>query len=213
MTKYLKPTAFLGVLISGLLLVAQSQAAIVSSIGEWKNATVTDQDKLYTYKDSTNLTDNIPVTFNFFPEGGLDVHTVTLTDGAHALEEGTYTLHYTIDIINAPPPVFWQASLGADVTGQLDVVTVFKEITDENLTTLVTLTSVAGKKDGPKLIPGDRIFIDVFERITVGAGGVVFSTTDTYTERVVPEPASIAIWAVLAGLGVGLAWWRRRRTS
>ncbi len=33
----------------------------------------------------------------------------------------------------------------------------------------------------------------------------------TLTPAAIPEPASLVIWGLLGGLGVSLAWWRRRR--
>jgi hypothetical protein len=32
-------------------------------------------------------------------------------------------------------------------------------------------------------------------------------------ERAIPEPSTLIIWSLLASLGIGLAWWRRRRTA
>jgi hypothetical protein len=33
------------------------------------------------------------------------------------------------------------------------------------------------------------------------------------TTGVIPEPASLVVWSLLGALGIGVAWWRRRRAA
>jgi MYXO-CTERM domain-containing protein len=52
-------------------------------------------------------------------------------------------------------------------------------------------------------------------RFTVGNRVDCFGMDEFYIDEpappVIPEPSTLIIWSLLASLGVGLAWWRRRR--
>ena len=46
-----------------------------------------------------------------------------------------------------------------------------------------------------------------------GAGGITNGAVnyDNFTVRAIPEPAALLVWSLLAGLGIGLGWRRRRK--
>jgi hypothetical protein len=226
-----------GLLLTSLVLVTQVQAVIVipppfdplqTDIAVWNadpQKEVQQQDKLWTLVSfSSNLTDAsnpgnpIPVRFALTKIAGVDNHILTLGDSNsnYILLAGTYDIHYTIEITGTDPLQYINtASLGVDIGGHLGV-TVTKTLRDRagNLIGMGSggpgvLKSVDGVGDQTDIATR---YLDVVEHIVITGTGAVFSTTDTYTEAT-PEPASIAIWSLLGGIGLVACWRRRHRVA
>jgi len=220
-----------GALLSASLFVGQSAyAATCADIGvaAGMNGTLQDlidagscddQDKRYAYvgqSGSPSLNDVL-----------LDISTIAITPtfDLHVLKlsapaanpypfAGLYTLDYSMEIIDPDPNrVFWQLAIDSDVPGNVSTVSIRKDIySDAGYTNLVaSVISNAGNPGGPVDIPGDLRKIWINETFNVGGTtstppGILLSTTNIYTQRVVyvPEPSVLALFGLgLAGIGFG----------
>jgi hypothetical protein len=225
-----------GLLIMSFMLVSQAKATIVipppynplqTDIATWNadaQKGVLQQDKLWTLVSFTsNLTDGsntgnpMPARFSFVTIAGVENHILTLGDSTsnYILTAGVYDIHYTIQVIGDPLRYINSASLGVDIGGHPGV-TVTKTLRDQNGNLLGSglggpgvLLSVDGVGDATNLATR---YLDVVEHIVITGTGAVFSTTDTYTQAT-PEPASLAIWSLLGGVGLVVGWRRRHRTA
>jgi len=181
----------------------------------WNGNPVEQQDKLWTYVDSTNL-DDAPVHFELVVQGGIDYHELKLADntGSYTLGLGTYELKYSIQTTD-PNRVINEASVAVDghTTDSKgnSLVEIVKTLTDALGNPVATLHSTGGS--GDDVLFAGATLLNVDELITVSSGGFVTSTTDTYNQLVVPEPATLVFCSVLGAIGAGLAVWRKRRPA
>jgi hypothetical protein len=225
-------------MLCGLLVAVEAKATIVipppyapyqTDLGVWEadpNNEVLQQDKLFTLISASATLTNpaldplnpAPVRFSFSVIGGVENHVVTLGDSSNSytMLAGVYDLHYSIEVVGDPNRYIDSASLGVDIGGHPGV-TVTKTFRDREgnligagLGGVGTIMSVDGTPDSTALWTQ---YLDVTEHIVVTGTGAVFSTTDTYTQAVVPEPGSIAIWASLAGVGLVFGFKRRMRKA
>jgi len=244
MTKGMKFIAAVGLVACVFMCGTQSHAAITIPVQggtyEYSTTLVTEDpahfpgkypwaygdgkiiqnDKIFTYIDSTSNLNLSPVKFIIMNAGGVDYHSIKLADnvGNFTLTPGTYVLEYTIEVAaEFPLVVIKDASLAVDgrtKQGNVSLVTVTKDFyTDITHQTKLapSLVSVGGTGDYV-LFPGGVRFVDVVETIVVSDGGWVNSTTDTYSQTIVPEPATLAIWSLLGACGwLGMRVARRRR--
>jgi hypothetical protein len=215
-------------LLSCMIYALEAKATIVipppyapyqTNLGAWDadpyNA-VLQQDKKWKFVSASanllnpalNPLNPAPVRFDFADIGGIERHILTLGDSSNAYKmlEGVYDLHYTIEVYNSPGRFIDSATLDVD-TGGTSGVTVTKTLKNQAGATLGVLVSTGG----PVSTSFATTFLDVVEQIVVGPGGAVFSTTDTYTQSAVPEPLSIVVWSLLGGVGVVIAYRRRKR--
>ena len=121
------------------------------------------------------------------------------------MKAGVYDLLYSIQVLD-PNRLITYASLGVDTAGLLGE-TVTKTFYDKNLNLLGSITSVDGVPAGMSL---STQYLIVAEHIVVTGVGDVYQTTDTYTQTLVPEPATVIIWSLLGGLGLVFAWRKRK---
>jgi len=218
MAKYLKPAAFLGVLIAGLVFVAQSPASVVfdpinRTIDTWGDEPVTDQDKKWTLID-TNLNPNTAVQFFTTVQTTQDVHSSTL-NFVGSLPVGTFFIDYSIEIVGAPLLFFKAVSMDTTVPDQsAPGVTVVKLVDDDADPVddpLRTLTSKNGVPSGLQFFPPLLTKLWVHETFTVPTDGLLTNATNTYTQAPIPEPASVLLWLGLGGTAAVVCWWRRRK--
>jgi hypothetical protein len=232
-----KKAVMCGLLLCGLLIAAEAKATIVipapyapyqTNLGAWDadpNNEILQQDKLFTLISASATLTNpgldplnpAPIRFALNVIGGIDNHVVTLGDSStsYTMLAGVYDLHYSITVTD-PTRYISSASLGVDIGGHPGVVATktFRDregkLLGAGLGGVGVIKSVDGAPDTTALWTQ---YLDVTEHIVVTGTGAVFSTTDTYTEAVVPEPASIAIWASLAGVGLVIGYKRRMRNA
>ncbi len=203
---------FLSVL-AGLIVflgtASQGWSAIMIRVGnttfDWERAPATVLDKTFTW-----LSDSIPLepaAANLYAPLNLSGNFVLeLTDLAFIPVPATFTLDYKVQI-NQPNYSFDAITL--DSAHMDDGFTVTKSVySDAFSTKILELTSVNGSKSGPISLAGNLDTIWVRDTVVVQQGGRLSNITNTFTQRAVPEPASLAIWGGMAVLGLIFA--RRR---
>ena len=62
-----------------------------------------------------------------------------------------------------------------------------------------------------KPITGQPTLLTVHETWTLDATGLVKNSTNTFVQGTVPEPASVAVWTMLAGVGIVVGTLRARK--
>jgi hypothetical protein len=170
------------------------------------------QDKLWVYKGSTILPGTTPLTFTTEVLGnGTDIHTLAVGDVDFA-ETGA-TLNYTIQVTtpnNGGLNNFGFIGATLDTATNGGTTTALKDFFSGGQNPFLTLTSTNGAPQ-TGTISGDLTFLTINEAWTVAANGDINQTFNTFTEGVVPEPASMTLWAMLlVGSGI-VAVVRRRR--
>lgn len=223
MNRYLRVAVGLGALIAGLVLAGETRASITivsdneatGTLQDWSDLGSTgfqQQDARWTWLGSTILAPTTSLRFLFVTSGNTDFHTLSIgdIDPAHT----GATLHYTIQVTtpnNGGLNNFAIVAATLDTTtfgvGSL-VVKNFAATTDG--ATFLTLASTSGGSE-TVVIPGLK-FLDVQESWTVVPGDFVMQTLNAFTQGPVhaPEPASVAIWSLLAaGSWLGVRIWRR----
>jgi hypothetical protein len=227
MNRNVKRAVGLGALIVAMALVAQARAAFVIDptdpshitgvLSDWQPAgtQVLQQDKIWTYTSST-LPATTPLNFDFNVLGGLDHHSLQV--GQVRNTSSGATLDYTISIAPGNPGrLITAATLGVDpdgsglLNGQWSVT---KQLFNSETGGLIGTLTV----NQSSVNPADVFFagvtsIDVVETWRLDANSVLTSTTNTYLEGTVPEPASVAIWTLLAGVGIVVGLRRRHRAA
>ena len=231
MIRGVKLVALVGLLACGLSLVGESRGSIYTitdpltttytlTVGSWASYGavttgtgdgVQQQDKLWTLVSSSANLDTTTVTFSMFTSGGEDYHILTING---PLGPGTYDLDYSIQINEPPATGFNNVSLGVTLNGTSPSATVTKDLYDADGGLLDTLTSVNGNSvsTSPTSPVNGATFLMVDEEIVVSSG-FVYGTTDTYTETLVPEPATLIVWSLLGGIGIALGWRRWKRAA
>jgi hypothetical protein len=204
----LKLAGFLAVLLLGLGLVNQAQAAI--TLRDWAQSPQAVGDKLFTLLGYEAFADDFQI--DIFNVGQTFVLTGSPPDDPGFLADpGTYILDYTIEITE-PDQVFRTVEADSDFFGPI-TFTKFVDSEEANLGNggLATLVN----KDGPDLIFGGLTKLWVRDVVEISADDVdkaLFSFSNTFTQAVVPEPASIVSFGGLALL-MGLVMLRRRKRS
>jgi hypothetical protein len=224
MNRYWKRVAICAVFLTSLAFVSQAKAVVditgiypfTTTLAGWaETGTFLQQDKLYTYLGSTNLDPTMPVTFNFTTLGGIEYHTLKLADSVNNFTlqnpPATYQLVYSIAVDPAfPQQVINYVSVGVDGTN-LPAVTVSKKLYDSANNLITTLTNTGGVFVDANL--ANYTYLKVIEDISIAPGGQISSTTDTYRQGTVPEPASIVLWSLMAGVGIVYGIKRRKKSA
>ncbi len=194
-------------------LASSLHAGIDTTLRQWKDVgKITDQDKIYTF-GSTDLDLAIGVSFDLDVFPTEDIHQVTVDK----IGSGTWFLEYTITIDPLSDFYFKAVSLGSNVPGSSPDVLVEKFVSYDG-GPLFTLSSLSGAADGPDLVfpvlTKELLIRDVFKVDTgvVSGTGILNSTTNTFTQARVPEPASIVSFGGLALL-MGVVMMRRRKRA
>ena len=205
---------FLSVL-AGLVVflgtASQGWSALLIQVGtqpafDWENASATVLDKTFTW-----IGDNIPLLSKASarmndPTSVDDTFVLELTDLELLATPASFTLEYSVTI-DRPDYVF--ATVGLDSVQYKLGTSVTKEIySDAFSTRILNLSSLNGSSNEPVAIPENLSKIWVRDTVLVNQGGQLRNLTNTFTQRAVPEPASLAIWGGMAV--VGLAFTRRR---
>ncbi len=204
---------FLSVL-AGLVVflgtASQGWSAIMIRVGnttfDWEQTPATVLDKTFTW-----LGDNIPLepaTAKLSAPLDLSGNFVlTLTDLDLLPRPTEFTLDYMVKIINQPNYYFDAISL--DSARMDNGFTVTKSVySDAFNTKILELTSSDGSIAGPVSLTANLDTIWVRDTVVVQQGGRLETITNTFTQRAVPEPMSLAIWGGLAVMG--LVFTRRR---
>lgn len=208
MNRYLKFSVGLGALVVAFALAGEAKAAFTingnlatGTLQDWidlGNTGFQQQDKLWVYTESTLLQGNTPITFTTETLGnGTDIHTLAIGDIDFA-ETGA-TLNYTIQVTTPNNNGlnnfgFIAATLDTATNGGTSVA--IKDFFSEGVNPFLTLTSTNGT---PQTAPisGGLTLLAVSENWMVGPNATVNQTFNTFTEGVVPEPASVILWTML----------------
>ena len=229
MSRYLRLGVGLGALIVVFVLVGAAQADIVvpsdfyqTKVGttgsppgnnpSWASNPIQQQDKLYTWSSNSPNLDGIDVSFTVIAAPSEDRHTVTLGGAQDPFPilatDATYTLDYSVDIVGGGPGIdFKDVTLGVNAPGATNVnVTKVVAFAGGN----VTLESINGSDVGTGTFPAGTTHFDVSETIFIGANNSVVATSNQFRQNVVPEPASVTMLTVLAGIGIAVGLRRRK---
>jgi hypothetical protein len=209
--RFARFAAILAVVLTGMIHANVAQGAIQTTLGAWEGNPIQDQDKIYTYIGRTNLGGDAPVTFAFEVLGGVDFHRVTLFEGNYSLTAGAYQLVYSIEVDPAEPQRYLDyVSLAVDGSN-LGNVTVTKSVYDIDDNLLATLVNTVGTFQETALPL--RQYLRIVEDFVLTATGQITTTTNVYSQTVVPEPATLAIWGSLSGFFGLFAARRRKRVA
>lgn len=199
--KYLSALAGLVVFFS---TASDGWSALMIRVGtqpafDWERAPATVLDKTFTW-----LGDSIPLdpaTANLYAPLNLSGNFVLeLTDLAFIPVPTTFTLDYKVHI-NQPNYSFDAVTL--DSAHMDDGFTVTKSLySDAFNTKILELTSVNGSKSGPISLVSNLDTIWVRDTVVVERGGRLSNITNTFTQRAVPEPASLLVWSGMAVVGL-----------
>ena len=214
---------------------------LLTNMANWQaNGAVDQQDKVWAIGSSTlappvgggpgSLAD-VATAFGLYMAGGDDNHTLTLSNngGPNLVGNGsTATLCYNISVAPGSPLLIDSATLDADVDGSPttsgeDYAWWVKKMfynaaigdTDAGLLGTLEVDSTDAATD-TATFPGVQS-INVVETWYTDADSVIVNTTNTWIENgttpVIPEPASIAVWSLLGGIGIAVVGLRRRRPA
>ena len=195
--------------------VGQARSGVIdTTFGAWAQGPVQDDDKLYTLL-GTDIKSTIPITFSSASLASTDIHSVFFraSDGIWGLAgtAGSFFVEYTVEIILGDK---YFRDVQLDSTIGSSGVSVTKEVRDasDNLL-LPPLTSTDGSSVLPTAIPGPPLKkLKIRENLTIDPNGFLTSVQNTYTQAVVPEPASIVSFGGLALL-MGVVMMRRRKRA
>lgn len=174
------------------------------------------QDKLFsnfTYTGGGPVTAalvDVDATFNVLP--GQDIHGFVFTPltsvGANGVWTSNFTLGYTMAVI--PPSSFLivaakeQINTGVGGTN----VTAQSTKTPGGVINVAGLVNPPGESVSIALIPPSALLTS-FTNVTFGAGGILASLEEDYTQAVIPEPTTLVLLGSgLIGVGTRL---RRKR--
>ena len=189
----------------GLALAGGAAMAVpcstIANIGQWEAAGSCDQgDKLWTIGDNT-LLDSVLVLFSSPIE---NIHVMQLVGFDTSDAAGAWSIDYTISVTD--PNFFIDAMFaGADNPGGLGSL-LTKDVTGDEVFSIDVLNGAEDAGSGRVGLSATNL--NISETFSVAAGAQLLSVSNTYRQREVPEPGSLA----LIGLALaGLAVVRRRR--
>jgi hypothetical protein len=212
MNRYVKCIAGLGALILSVALASEARAVLVAdasmSLGDWATlGSFQQQDKIWTF-GSSSLSPSTLIefkTFNISP--GVDQHTLTLTLDS-LIGPSVNTLNYTIAVDTGMAPGFFFTQAGLDTISINPTNTSTKLITGGS--SPLNLLVINGTPDTQPVF-GQPTSLTVNESWTLDATGSINTSTNTFVQGSVPEPASVAVWTMLAGVGIVVGTLRARK--
>jgi hypothetical protein len=233
-TKMLKLTMFAGVLLTALLVIGSAQASVCTitsptffasftlnpsgTLGPGDCTSVVQQDKDYTNFAFTGLPTGTTVQFSFAVVFGEDVHTVTFLAPFGSTGAGaSFNWSYDISVVPGFTKLLRDVAVGVD-QGR-GTVTLAKDLVDNHGNHYSINFTQVNPLSGPPTITGTTMAtflpgvtsLTVADTLTIGSDGSNTSAvSNSYTQYVTPEPASLALF----GSGIlGLAGLLRRKKT
>ncbi|MEO8186735.1 MAG: PEP-CTERM sorting domain-containing protein, partial [Burkholderiaceae bacterium] len=182
----------LGVVFGAISSAQAVPCSTITNIGLWEAAGSCDQgDKVWTIGANT-LDDNVQVLFSSPIES---IHVMQLVGFDNSNLAGAWSIDYSISVTD--PNFFISAMFaGADSPGGSSLLT--KDVTGDEVFSLSVVNGV--ENAGSQRLGLSATTLNISEDFSVNAGANLLSVSNTYeqTERLVPEPSSLA----LIGLGL-----------
>jgi hypothetical protein len=180
---------------------------------------IQQQDKIWKFVSQTGFEASQTAHFNLLTPGGIDNHSLSIGDGGDPIGVGLRSMQYLLSVVpEAPLSEIYTAKLAVDADGSTGNWSVTKLLysgraTPANL--IGTLTVNQATPGGLAAINfAGQTSLNVVETWFADANSTLVSTTNTFVQGDVPEPAALVIWSVLgAGTWFGMRVWRRKRTG
>ena len=172
----------------------------ITTIGQWEVAGSCDQaDKVWTIGANT-LDDSVLVLFS---SPSVARHAMQIIGFDNSDLAGAWSIDYSISVID-PNFVISAMFAGADNPGGGSLLT--KDVTGDEVFSLSVVNGVEGPAS--QRLGLSATLLNISEAFSVNAGADLLSVSNTYTQRLIPEPGPLALMGLaLAGLVVV----RRRR--
>jgi hypothetical protein len=172
---------------------------------------IQQQDKIWTFISQTGIPTTTTATFLFFQNAGIDQHSLSVG----LLGQGNYSLNYSIEVDPAFP--LQKISLGSlsvdpdHSTGSWSVTKTFYDISGVQIGLPLTIDNTSPLPNPEVTAISNLSYVNVVETWSVGVGSTIVTTTNVFEQSTVPEPASVAVWTMLAGVGIVVGTLRARK--
>ena len=238
MIRFAKFAVAIGVLAICLAFVAESSASVYvvpdpvnttysTSLLSWASSGSTSVDgvpssktRLWTFGSST-FDPSVGAAFSMYQTPLVsptqDHHEVEFAPTGRMVGPGTFTTDFTIQINQLPANSFLSAEIGAD-TNQGDTPTSVSETLYLNHRATPYGAGLLYSDASPQVLsvalPAGTTYISVVDTLVIGTNANFNNFSNTFVESLdtpaVPEPSTLIVWSLLGGLGLAVAWWRRK---